>query len=154
MGLGLKFVHKMFCELLLICEQRAYINKLAIDLQMCTSCVASISTPSSTTSMRRTTSSDSNGSSPSNRSNCSSAITVRTLRPTSMRSTTSCNAMCSHQLACSLWALFKASSTSKLNAIHTTSLPTRRRCSSCRLISSVFNLSCSSVMFCSHAVRT
>jgi len=35
---GLELVHKMFCELqarlLLICQQRAYVNKLAVDLQM------------------------------------------------------------------------------------------------------------------------
>ncbi|CAK9866626.1 unnamed protein product [Sphagnum jensenii] len=35
---GLKLVHKMFYELqahlLLICQQRAYVNKLAVDLQM------------------------------------------------------------------------------------------------------------------------
>jgi hypothetical protein len=35
---GLELVHKMFCELqarlLLNCQQRAYVNKLAVDLQM------------------------------------------------------------------------------------------------------------------------
>jgi hypothetical protein len=35
---GLELVHKMFCELqvrlLLICQQRAYVNKLVVDLQM------------------------------------------------------------------------------------------------------------------------
>jgi hypothetical protein len=38
MAPGLELMHKMFCELqarlLLICQQRAYVNKLAVDLQM------------------------------------------------------------------------------------------------------------------------
>jgi hypothetical protein len=58
---GLELIHKMFCELqarlLLICQQRTYVNKLAV-----TSCTTSIWMPSSETSMRRTTSSNSIGS--------------------------------------------------------------------------------------------
>ncbi len=38
MAPGLEFVHKMFCKLqarlLFICQQHAYVNKFAVDLQM------------------------------------------------------------------------------------------------------------------------